>query len=174
MSGILPVGAGVEFPLAPAAYPSRVAGRVEEINIAAELEGALAPVDAVDALAGQGLRGDRYFSSQPRPPGEGRDLTLIQAEALDGLIEEHGIALPGAESRRNVLTRGIDLNALVGERFTVGEVECVGIELCEPCAHLQKLTQPGVLRGLVHRGGLRADIVRGGRIAVGDAVSAVT
>jgi MOSC domain-containing protein YiiM len=145
-------------------------GRVEAINIVAELEGECRPVEAVEALAGQGLRGDRYFSDTPREQGEARDITLIQAEALEGLQEEHGIELSGAESRRNVLTRGIDLNALVGRRFTVGEAECVGIELCEPCNHLQKMTQPGVLRGLVHRGGLRADVVRGGRIAVGDAV----
>ena len=145
-------------------------GRVEAINIAAELEGDCRPVEAVEALAGQGLRGDRYFSETPREHGEARDITLIQAEALEGLHSEHGIELSGAESRRNVLTRGIDLNALVGRRFTVGEAECVGIELCEPCNHLQKMTQPGVLRGLVHRGGLRADVVRGGRIAVGDAV----
>jgi MOSC domain-containing protein YiiM len=147
-------------------------GRVEAINIAAELEGECRPVEAVEALAGQGLRGDRYFSETPREQGEARDITLIQAEALEGLQEEHGIELSGAGSRRNVLTRGIDLNALVGKRFTVGEAECVGIELCEPCNHLQKMTQPGVLRGLVHRGGLRADVVRGGRIAVGDAVEA--
>jgi MOSC domain-containing protein YiiM len=146
-------------------------GRVEEINIAPELERLPEPVSAVDALAGQGLRGDRFFSSEPRESGEARDITLIQAEALEGLLEEHGIELSAAESRRNVLTRGIDLNALVGKRFTVGAVECVGVELCEPCNHLQSLTQPGVLRGLVHRGGLRADIVRGGRIAVGDAVA---
>jgi MOSC domain-containing protein YiiM len=145
-------------------------GRVEAINIAAALEGDCRPVEAVDALAGQGLRGDRYFADARRDKGEGRDITLIQAEALEGLHEEHGIELSGAESRRNVLTRGIDLNALVGRRFTVGEAECVGIELCEPCNHLQKMTQPGVLRGLVHRGGLRADVVRDGRIAVGDAV----
>jgi MOSC domain-containing protein YiiM len=145
-------------------------GRVEAINIAAALEGDCRPVEAVDALAGQGLRGDRYFADARRDEGEGRDITLIQAEALEGLHEEHGIELSGAESRRNVLTRGIDLNALVGRRFTVGEAECVGIELCEPCNHLQKMTQPGVLRGLVHRGGLRADVVRDGRIAVGDAV----
>jgi MOSC domain-containing protein YiiM len=145
-------------------------GRVEAINIAAALEGDCRPVEAVDALAGQGLRGDRYFADARRDKGEGRDITLIQAEALEGLHEEHGIELSGADSRRNVLTRGIDLNALVGRRFTVGEAECVGIELCEPCNHLQKMTQPGVLRGLVHRGGLRADVVRDGRIAVGDAV----
>jgi len=147
-----------------------VTGRVEAINIAHELEGECRPVEDVEALAGQGLRGDRYCADAPREQGEGRDITLIQAEALEGLHEEHGIELSGAESRRNVLTRGIDLNALVGRRFTVGEAECVGIELCEPCNHLQKMTQPGVLRGLVHRGGLRADVVRDGRIAVGDAV----
>ena len=145
-------------------------GRVEAINVAADLEGQCRPVEVVEALAGRGLRGDRYFADAPREQGEGRDITLIQAEALEGMHEEHGIELSGAESRRNVLTRGIDLNALVGRRFTVGQAECVGVELCEPCNHLQKMTQPGVLRGLVHRGGLRADVVRGGRIAVGDAV----
>ena len=145
-------------------------GRVEAINVAADLEGQCRPVEVVEALAGRGLRGDRYFADAPREQGEGRDITLIQAEALEGMHEEHGIELSGAESRRNVLTRGIDLNVLVGRRFTVGEAECVGVELCEPCNHLQKMTQPGVLRGLVHRGGLRADVVRGGRIAVGDAV----
>jgi MOSC domain-containing protein YiiM len=76
--------------------------------------------------------------------------------------------------RRQVLTRGVRLNDLVGERFTVGGVECVGQELCEPCNHLQGLTYPGVLRGLVHRGGLRADIVSGGRIAVGDEILRVS
>jgi len=69
-----------------------------------------------------------------------------------------------------VLTRGIDLNALVGYRFTVGDVLCEGVELCEPCNHLQSLTQQGVLRGLVHRGGLRADVLDGGVITPGDAV----
>jgi MOSC domain-containing protein YiiM len=145
-------------------------GRVEAINVAADLEGQCRPVEVVEALAGRGLRGDRYFADAPREQGEGRDITLIQAEALEGMHEEHGIELSGAESRRNVLTRGIDLNALVGRRFTVGQAECVGVELCEPCNHLQQMTQSGVLRGLVHRGGLRADVVRGGRIAVGDAV----
>jgi MOSC domain-containing protein YiiM len=145
-------------------------GRVEAINVAAALEGECRPIEVVEAHAGRGLRGDRYFAAAPREQGEGRDITLIQAEALEGLHEEHGIELSGAESRRNVLTRGIDLNALVGRRFTVGQAECVGVELCEPCNHLQQMTQSGVLRGLVHRGGLRADVVRGGRIAVGDAV----
>ena len=84
------------------------------------------------------------------------------------MVDELGLA-PG-EARRNVVTRGIDLNALVGRRFRVGDAECVGRRLCEPCAHLQRLTHPGILRDLVHRGGLRADILEGGAIRVGDTV----
>ena len=68
------------------------------------------------------------------------------------------------------MTRGIDLNALVGRRFRVGEVECVGRRLCEPCAHLERLTERGTLRGLVHRGGLRADLLSGGAIETGAGV----
>jgi MOSC domain-containing protein YiiM len=137
-------------------------GQVEAIHIAPE-EGVLPrPVDAVEVTA-DGVVGDRYGSS--------RDLTLIEAEALERLVAETGIELTAAESRRQVLTRGIRLNDLVGRRFTVGDVECVGQELCEPCSHLQSLTQPGVIRGMVHRAGLRADIVRAGRIAIGDRVS---
>jgi MOSC domain-containing protein YiiM len=138
-----------------------VAGTVDAIHIAAEHERLPGPVDAVEVTA-EGLRGDRYYGR--------RNITLIEAEALEGMGADTGIELSAAESRRQILTRGIRLNELAGERFTVGEVECVGEEWCEPCEHLQRLTRPGVLRGLVHRGGLRADIVRGGRIAVGDPV----
>jgi MOSC domain-containing protein YiiM len=149
-------------------------GSVVSIHIAAELEQPTHPVESVRAVAGRGLEGDRYFAGEgtySHKPEPGRDLTLIEAEAIDGLAREHGIELGSGESRRNVVTRGIGLNDLVGHRFTVGEVECVGTELCHPCAHLQKLTKPGVLKGLTDRGGLRADIVSGGQIAVGDAVS---
>jgi MOSC domain-containing protein YiiM len=138
-----------------------VPGSVEGIHIAVAESELPRPVDSVE-VADAGVVGDRY--------AEARNLTLIEAEALEGLLADTGIELSAAESRRQVLTRGIRLNDLVGQRFTVGGVECVGEELCEPCAHLQGLTKPGVLRGLVHRGGLRADIVSGGRIAVGDAV----
>jgi MOSC domain-containing protein YiiM len=139
-------------------------GSVEAIHISA-VESALPhAVDAVQ-VTGDGVVGDRY--------SESRDLTLIEAEALEAFRGETDIELSAAASRRQVLTRGIRLNDLVGERFTVGEVECVGQELCEPCNHLQSMTQEGVLRGMVHRAGLRADIVRGGRIAVGDEVSSL-
>jgi len=148
-----------------------VAGRVEEINIAPEFKVLPTPVERVEVLRGQGPVGDRYFAPAPREPGEGDDLTLIAAEALEGLAADTGIELSAAEARRNVLTRGIDLNALVGRRFLVGDVECVGVELCEPCNHLQALTVRGVLRGLVHRGGLRADVLSSGTIAVGDVIA---
>jgi len=149
-------------------------GTVESIHIAPESEGATHPVDSINAVAGKGLEGDRYFAGEGTYSGvrePGRDLTLIEAEAVEGLARDRGIQLRPGESRRNITTRGIGLNDLVGHRFTVGEVECVGTELCDPCSHLQQMTQNGVLKGLANRGGLRADIVSGGRIAVGDVVS---
>jgi len=142
-------------------------GRVEEINIG-PFETVPAPVQSAEAHAGKGLVGNRYYFESGAEPG--RALTLIAAEALAGLAAEHGIELSAAESRRNVLTSGIDLNALVGKRFRVGDVECEGVELCEPCTSLEAMTQPGVIKGLVHRGGLNADILSDGVISVGDEV----
>ena len=154
----------------PLAILAPVAGVVEQIVVRGKPADFPQPVESVEAVAGQGLRGDCHFLASPAPRRSGHDLTLIAAEALEALAAEEGIELGHAESRRNVLTRGIDLNALVGTRFRVGEAECYGVELCEPCRKLQRLTKPGVLRGLVHRGGLSADVVAGGTIAAGDSV----
>jgi MOSC domain-containing protein YiiM len=148
-----------------------VSGVVEQIAITSQRGELPAPVARVAALAGRGLEGEYHRSDSPEA---GEALTLIAAEALEGLRADTGIELSHEASRRNVLTRGVDLNALVGRRFTVGAVECEGVELCEPCNGLAKLTERGVLRGLVHRGGLRADILSDGEIAVGDAVTAQT
>jgi MOSC domain-containing protein YiiM len=149
-------------------------GHVEAIFIGPVESGPLGEVPEVSAEAGKGLIGDRNYRQNPPPDEEsGRDITLIETEALEALEAEHGIELGPGESRRQIHTRGIRLNPLVGKRFRVGEVECVGVELCEPCNHLQSLTQPGVLRGLVHRGGLRADILSGGTIRSGDSVREV-
>ena len=134
--------------------------QVEAINIGTS--DALGPVDSVRAVAGQGLAGDRYFFADEAASGEA--LTLIEAEALED------VGLTGAQSRRQVVVRGGGLNDLVGKRFRVGEVECLGVELCEPCRHLQSLTRPGIIKDLLHRGGLRADILSGGTISVGDKV----
>jgi MOSC domain-containing protein YiiM len=134
--------------------------KVEGINIGPSAS--IAPVESVDAVAGKGLVGDRKFFGDGAGPGQA--LTLIEAEALED------VGLTGAQSRRQVVVRGVRLNDLVGRRFRVGGVECLGVELCEPCLHLQELTRPGIIKELVHRGGLNADILNDGRIAVGDAV----
>jgi MOSC domain-containing protein YiiM len=146
-----------------------VSGIVEQIAISRNPDGVPAPAERVRACAGRGLEGEYHFSDEPEA---GQPLTLIAVEALDGLRADTGIELSHEESRRNVLTRGIDLNALVGRHFSVGEVECEGVELCEPCNRLAGLTERGVLRGLVHRGGLRADILSDGEIATGDTIRA--
>jgi MOSC domain-containing protein YiiM len=147
-----------------------MAGRVEGIYIS-ETEGTLPePVDRVEAVAGTGLRGNRYFFADANAP-PGRALTLIAVEALEAFEAETGIPLSAAESRRNVLVRGVDVNALVGKRFRVGGVECEGVELCEPCLHLEGMTRPGVIKGMTHRAGLNADVLSDGEIAIGDAVS---
>src|SRR5262245_11939494 len=103
------------------------------------------PVERAEAHKGKGLAGNRYYWADGSAPA-GKALTLIAEEALDDFQRETGIELTAQASRRNVLTRGIDLNALVGERFRVGEVECEGVELCEPCTHLASLTHRAVLR----------------------------
>jgi len=147
-----------------------VAGTVTAIVLAPAAEAPLRSVDRALAIAGRGLEGDRYADGTGTfspGGGRGRDLTLVAAEVLDE------VGLEPAEARRNLVVRGVDLDALRGRRFRVGAVECMGQRRCEPCAHLQRLTQPGVLRALAHRGGLRADIVRGGELHVGDAVEAL-
>jgi MOSC domain-containing protein YiiM len=133
---------------------------VEAINIGPS--DALGPVRSVRAVAGQGLEGDRHFF--PGGAGSGEALTVIEAEVLEE------VGLTGAQSRRQVTTRGVRVNDLVGKRFWIGEVECVGTELCEPCLHLQSLTRPGIIKELIHRAGIRADILSGGTISVGDRV----
>jgi MOSC domain-containing protein YiiM len=141
-------------------------GTVERIHVIADHGGPPRAVEAVLADAGQGLRGDRHHGE------EAGDLTLIEAEALEQLASTSGLDLTGGQSRRNLVTRGIDLGQLVGRRFRVGEVVCEGEERCEPCQHLASLTGPPVLRGLVHTG-LRASIVESGTIHVGDVVGAI-
>jgi MOSC domain-containing protein YiiM len=146
-----------------------MSGRVEGIYISADHGELPEPVESVRALAGRGLEGNRYFFDFA-PAGTA--LTLIAAEAVEAMEREHGISLEPRESRRNVVTRGIDVNELVGKRFRIGDVECQGVELCEPCASLQAMTKPGVIKGLAHRGGLNADILSDGAINVGDEVVA--
>jgi MOSC domain-containing protein YiiM len=133
---------------------------VEAINIGPS--DAIGPVGSVRAVAGQGLEGDRYFA--PGGAGPGEALTLIDAEVLEN------VGLSGPQSRRQVVVRGVRVSDLIGKRFRIGDVECLGVEICEPCRHLQQMTRPGIIKDLIHRGGLRADILSGGTISVGDRV----
>jgi MOSC domain-containing protein YiiM len=132
----------------------------------------MATVEQVRAVAAQGLEGDRYFLGagtfwKPQPDYE---VTLIEIEALEALQRDYGVALVPGEARRNIVTRGVALNHFVGREFHVGEAVLRGLRLCEPCAHLERLTHREVIRGLAHRGGLRAQILIGGTIKVGDRV----
>ena len=138
-----------------------MAGVVEGIFFGAIDEGPLEAAGQVQVKTGAGIEGDRYGH---------KDITLFEAEAIEHLKANSGIELKPSEIRRNVMTRGVALNDLLGHRIRVGEVEAVVTELCHPCSHLQSLTQPGVLKGLVNRGGLNADVVSGGAIRVGDQV----
>ena len=150
-------------------------GRVELIALAAEAEGPMRAVSTAEAVEGRGLLGDRYerrAGTFLSTGGRGYDLTLVEAEALEELSAK-GVELSPVEARRNLVVRGLALDDLIGQRFLGGEVECVGRRRCGPCSHLERLTRPGVLRGLVHRGGLRADVLSGGEIQIGDRVEAL-
>jgi|SRR5579859_4113876 len=137
--------------------------RVEAIHLGPVKAGELSAVDSVQAVAGKGLEGDRKFKENGAKPGQA--LTLVEA----GEVERVGLAAGG--TRRQLTVSGTGLNDLVGKRFKVGDVECFGVELCEPCEHLESMTRPGIIKELVHRAGINADILTDGTIAVGDAVT---
>ena len=141
-------------------------GSVDSINITSATGEDMRSVNEVRALAGKGLEGDRYFE-HTKPDGQ---VTLIEAGAIEALAQESNVELKPGDARRNIVTRGVALNHLVEQEFRVGEVTLRGIRLCEPCAHLAGLTDQKVLPGLVHRGGLRAQILNDGVIRVGDSV----
>ena len=163
--------------LRPAAPTPDLHGSVEALAIAPAAEAAMQLLDVAVAVPGRGLEGDRYAAGVGTftPRGEtrpGYDLTLMAAEVLD-VLTAAGVAVDFAATRRNVLTRGIDVNALVGRTFRIGDVVCAGSRLCEPCVHLDRLSGPGLLRPLIHKGGLRADVLTGGEIRPGDPIRPV-
>ena len=127
------------------------------------------------AVPGRGLEGDRYcigigtFSPDVQKPDF--ELTLIEQERITAFAGESGLPFTAFDARRNVVTEGVDLNALVNREFLIGNVRVRGMRLCEPCSYLAKITFPGTLRGLVHKGGLRAQILSGGIIRPGDAIT---
>jgi MOSC domain-containing protein YiiM len=149
-------------------------GRLESIFIGPEPGEPMVELDQVQAVSGAGLEGDRYFKAGQDSPNQkqaGRQVTLIEVEALEALERDFGILLSLGGSRRNLITRAVPLNHLVGREFRIGEVTLRGIQLCEPCSHLASMTEKKVLPALVHRGGLRAQIITGGTLRTGDTIT---
>ena len=152
------------------------AAGVVSLHIASSAGVPMRAMTEVLAVAGWGIEGDRYFTqtgTYSNHPGTGRAVTLIEMEAIEALAREYDVHLAAGLARRNLITRGVDLNHLVGKIFAVGAVVLRGMRLCEPCLHLEKLSVKGAARGLIHRGGLRAEIVKGGVIRIGDVITVV-
>jgi len=157
-------------------------GSVVSIHIALEASAPMQSRSEARAIPGRGLDGDRYFTEKgfysKKPSYGGREVTLIEMEAIEALFhgvinadgKRFGIKLAPGDARRNIVTSGVPLNHLTDREFWIGTVIMRGTRLCEPCKHLDDLTQPGVMSGLIHRGGLRAEILTEGVIRVGDTV----
>ncbi len=148
-------------------------GTVESIYIASTAQGMPESVGQATAIPGAGLEGDRYALKlgtfyKPQPD---RELTLIEAEAVEALRRDYQVELSVGDARRNIVTRNVPLNHLVGKEFVIGDVRIRGLRLCEPCDHLEKVTGKPLIKGLLHRGGLRAQILTSGTIRVGDEVT---
>ena len=148
--------------------------QVVEILITAKAGDHMFPIDLATAAPGFGLEGDRYSTGEgtfsPNPQKPKYELTLIQQEHVEEFARSSGLPFTARDSRRNIVTHGIDLNVLVGQVFDIGPVKVRGLELCEPCNYLAKKTFREVLPGLVHKGGLRAQILTPGQIKVGDLI----
>ena len=148
-------------------------GTVFSIQIAQNGTDPLSNLEMVRAIEGMGLEGDRYYNrtgTYSNKHDESREATFIESEALEALAKDYKVELKGTESRRNISTRGVALNHLVGKEFKVGEAVFRGIRLCEPCMHLEEVSGKPARKGLIHRGGLRAQIIRSGLIRVGDEI----
>lgn len=153
-------------------------GQLVGIFTAARAGGAMESLSEAVLEAGQGLVGDRYYHgvgtfSEKLGGTPDVEITLVDEQEVLRFNEAEGLSLAAGDLRRNLVTRGVCLNDWVGVRFQVGGVLLKGIRLCEPCAHLSRLVVPSLLPGLVHRGGLRAQILSGGPVRLGDAIAEV-
>ena len=149
-------------------------GDVVSIHVTAKAGLPMESLPYVEAVAGRGLKGDRYFEGTghwSNNSGVSREITLIEIEAIESVARENSIEITPGAVRRNVVTRRVPLNHLVGREFQLGTVRLRGTRLCEPCQYLESLTIKGLMAALIHRGGLRADIISGGTIRVGDLVT---
>jgi len=151
-------------------------GTVLSIQIAPNGTDLLRNLDQVNAIEGMGLEGDRYYNrtgTYSNKHDASREVTLIESEALEALAKDYEVEIKGTESRRNISTQGVALNHLVGREFKVGGAVLRGIRLCEPCTHLEEVSGKPARKGLIHRGGLRAQIIKSGLIQVGDEIESL-
>jgi MOSC domain-containing protein YiiM len=151
-------------------------GTVLSIQVAPKGTDSLRNLEQINAIEGMGLEGDRYYNrtgTYSNKHDESREATFIESEALEALVKDYNVELKGTESRRNISTRGVALNHLVGKEFKVGEAVFRGIRLCEPCTHLEEVSGKPARKGLIHRGGLRAQIIKSGMIQVGDEIESL-
>jgi len=148
-------------------------GAVIEIYIGPEFEQPMRSVQEVRAVAGGGLEGDRYFRDSDAPDEERdptEEVTLIASEAIETAQRDHQLEFGAGDTRRNIVTRGVSLDELLGRRFTIGQVELEGLEPNPPCSHLERVSGKKLLKPLIKGGGIRARILKSGYIRVGDEV----
>ncbi len=151
-------------------------GRLVGIYTSAEAGAPLTPNSELRAIEGVGLDGDRYATqtgTYSNRVGPDRQVTLVEREVIAAVNGEAGVELAEHETRRNLVTEGVPLHHLIGKTFRVGEVVFRGVKSCPPCVYLEKITRPGVRAALENRGGLRAEIVKGGTLRIGDEIAAV-
>lgn len=149
-------------------------GKVLAIYVSPERLKPMEPRDSVRAVPTVGIEGDHRWDPTgdlAKRKGPGREITLIEIEAVEAVFRDYKIQLGADQTRRNVITRGIALNHLVGREFRVGDIRLGGVELCEPCARLESMTQKGVKEALIHRGGIRCRILDEGILRVGDVIT---
>jgi MOSC domain-containing protein YiiM len=149
-------------------------GKVVGIYIAKNQGDQTILVDHAHVVPGMGIEGDRYFKTSINPdahPKPGREITLVEMEAIESMQEVDGVEITPGQTRRNIVTRGIVLNDLVGRLFHIGSIQLRGVRLCEPCQYLANQTDPRILRTMAHRGGLRADIITEGVIHINDSIT---
>jgi len=142
---------------------------VVHIFVASQRGAPMSAKQSVEALVDCGLTGDRYTEAKNRRSAD-YQVTLIELENIQAFAQATGLPLTAEMPRRNIITRGVRLNELLGKRFKVGRAEFEGLELCEPCSLFARRTHQQVLKFFVGKGGLRAKIVSGGEIRVGDAI----
>lgn len=148
-------------------------GHLLAVHIAEQASVEMSSLDEAELVAGIGITGDRYATGKGHysyKPHADRQVTLIEIETIEAIRRDHGIALEPHETRRNLTTRGVPLNHLVGQRFRVGEVILYGGRLNVPCKYLDELLDRPLFNPLLNRSGLNCQIVRGGHIRPGDVI----